>query len=719
LETVEAILEALLDLIKVFLIDFGNPLKALIALLLAAVRAIINQIKSTGFAVLLVHPDFGRQDFAAVLQSVSGSYPSFEAKVVSKFHDTGDAFRPQYGPGSSVAMLVFYIGTETPGDLITQLFALMQLLRTPVVLSGLPAPMNLKVNPVRKSGDPVANFRGLFDSDLQKALVLEWQMPMTPAGSPLPGFMNSLVSFYNSFRFPNFVVERCESPVGELVDIEVNSTTMGKTVSPVVQKYGLAKPLTTVSLREENGDAYRNFPKKISVSGSQLLEGAFTGTYRYIDEDSELESGKPYWYRVRAYFGTPTAYLACTDAASVKDHKSLIKYEGNQPFIRYGQGVTMGPPSSTVRGFVPRNLSGPLGFNPYNALYEAVQVGLLLNFEFPPAGRTNVAGNAVTGQPTNAADQSTTLTRVKQRTGWGTLAAAAGQVAIVKASLGTSNKVRDSLVFKTTCRRIANQSLTNLLSQPRIMDLISEKWNGGVQETVQKVLNAQYTWKFPAVVGGFTSGSETIVNTYLALEGSYVNGMSKLSGPYPTLPWSALTADEAAQIVRTASGDEVSVEERSNLAAFLRLGLTGLSGGTTYLAWYSVTIGDLFPAFVPFIFDFQQWLTALLKALETAVQAIEDIILTLISKIQQLEQIIQSILALIDLLNVDLRVSVLAVSSTNGSADSLVTALMQSENKPAESPYGLHSGLVCTFGGPGEGAVAAFRAIKFILTMPV
>src|ERR1700690_2899838 len=94
LETVEAVLEAILDIIKAFLIDFGNPLQAIFALLLAAVRAIINQIKSTGFSVLLVHPDFSRQDFTAVLQSVSGSYPGFENKVVSKFYDSSDIFRP-------------------------------------------------------------------------------------------------------------------------------------------------------------------------------------------------------------------------------------------------------------------------------------------------------------------------------------------------------------------------------------------------------------------------------------------------------------------------------------------------------------------------------------------------------------------------------------------------------------------------------------------------
>jgi hypothetical protein len=93
LETVEAILEALLALIKPFMLDLLNPLKALIALLLAAIRAILNQIRSSGFAALLVHPDFNAPSVEGILNSVSGAYPRFESKVIGKFYDQGDIFR--------------------------------------------------------------------------------------------------------------------------------------------------------------------------------------------------------------------------------------------------------------------------------------------------------------------------------------------------------------------------------------------------------------------------------------------------------------------------------------------------------------------------------------------------------------------------------------------------------------------------------------------------
>ena len=92
-----------------------------------------------------------------------------------------------------------------------------------------------------------------------------------------------------------------------------------------------------------------------------------------------------------------------------------------------------------------------------------------------------------------------------------------------------------------------------------------------------------------------------------------------------------------------------------------------------------------------------------------------DIIQTIITKIQQLESILHSILAMLDLLSINVSVSVLAMVNSNGSSSSLATTILESENKPGGSPYGLHSGLVLTAGGPGQGAIAALKAIAFLL----
>lgn len=727
LETIEAILEALLDLIRPFLLDLVNPLKSVIALLLAAIRTIINQLRATGFSVLLVHPDFSRQDIAAIFQSVSGSYPAFESKVFGKFHDQGDIFRPVYPNGSSVAMFVFYIGAESPGDLMTQLMSLLSFIKHPKLLTGLPAPVDLKVRPALKSDDPTAiaknvvkQFSKLFGGEYDKALVLEWRMPSAPTASNAPGFINQFSTFLNSFRIPNFIVERSVTPTGEAVVVQLKTQTTSKGVQSLMDKYDFPLPSTKVELREENGDVYRNFADaRIDVSGARLAEGFATGTYRYIDDDPGLIAGQTYYYRVRAYFGKPTAWMKAGVRLSELDYspsdlqdlannaigknKELVRSSGNQKYIYYGDGVVMGQPSPVVKGFIPKSLTDYGGFNPYEAIYDAVRAGILLNFEFPPP----VAGG------------DDTPFMLEQKTGWGTLAHAGGQIVALKASVGTAIELSQNIFFKTTARRIANNTLTAVQSSPKLIDLLRRKWSEAeagspsVQETVYGILGNELPtgvrvpsidWKFIGITGRGTPSDLAKIKLYLAREIEYKDGVP-LDGPFPINP-------------HKDNGEVyfASVDQREALADFLRTCLA-LNSSASYLSWYSVTLGDLFPAFIPFIFDFEQFLKSLMKAVESVVKEIEAIIQTLIQKINQLEAILQTISDLIDLLNISVRVSVLGVSSSNGSADSLASALLASQKKPVVSPFGFHSGMVMTFGGPGPGFVAAFKALAFIMTL--
>ncbi len=746
LETVEAILEALLDLIRAFLLDLSNPLAAVVALLLAAVRAIINQITGSGFAILLVHPDFSRQDIGAIFQSVSGSYAAFEGKVFNKFYDQSDLFRPQYPLGSSVAMMILYIGVNSPGDLLTQLMSLLNFLKHPVILTGLPAPVELKVSPVLKSGDAVAQFSDMFSSQgYNNQLVLEWRMPSNPGGVNQPGFINAFTSFFNSFRFPNFVVERSTSPTGEAVQVAPKSQTNNDALMVLMTKYNFPTPDGLIDLREENGNVYRNFATKFPVAGASLLQGFATGTYQYLDNDPNLVGGQTYYYRVRAYFGNPSEWLgfsvntngqnassdmtAAMGAASTIGASDLVVYSGSQAFIRYGQGVVMGHPSAITKGYVPMDVDDASGFNPYQAVNDAIQAALLLNFELPPAV------------------QSDSAMVQNQKTGWGTLAAVGGQIGPLKAVYKDSQSLWSNLVFTTTSRRVANQVLGTLATNVALQMTLAKKWNqsvtladgtsGTLANTITNILGAEgahynfltvasdvlspagssarpgppVQWKFTGVVGGITAANTTKINSYLALEQNYVNGQP-LTGPMPisqiSVPTPAGSMDASATV-------GVSVSERTALADFVHT-CVSLTASTSYLSWYSITIGDLVPAFIPFMFDFEQFMLALLKAIKSVVAEIEGIIETLIAKIQQLVNLLETIINLIELLNINISVSLLGVSSTNGSGDSLAQALLQSTNKPSSTPYGLHSGMVLTFGGPGAGFIAAFKALAFIMS---
>lgn len=725
LEVLEAILEALLEIIKIFLLDISNPLQAVVAVIIAAVRTIINQLQATGFSILLVHPDFSRQDYSAIFESVSGAYPSFESKVFSKFYDTSDVFRPTYPEGSAVAMLVLYIGVESPGDLMSQIMALLNFIRHPKLLTGLPAPTDLKVRPALKSDDPTAvainiakTFSEMWGASYDKSLVLEWRMPSAPTASSSPNFINQFSTFLNAFRQPSFIVERSVTPTGEAVVIELNTQTTGKGIQNLREKYDSPKASTSAELREENGNVYRNFAdSRVDVSGVRLAEGFATGTYRYIDDDPSLVAGQTYFYRVRAYFGSPTDWMTAgvkaTDlsnggfsqdglqelANSIGSNTSLVKTANNQKFIRYGQDVVMGQPSSIVKGFVPQDVTFYGGFNPYESIHDAVKVGLLLNFEFPPAQSSGGDNDK----------------RIKQKTGWGTLAMAGGQISLLKAGFSDALDLSQSIFFKTTARRIANNSLTAIQSSPKLIELLRGKWDqGGISETVDKVLGPktglldervpEINWKFIGIFGRGTDADAAKIDNYLSKEDNYQTGVP-LEGPFPIELYKDKTKE---QII-------VDVDARKALADFLRVCLS-LNASVSYLSWYSVTIGDLFPAFIPFIFDFEQFLKSLLKAVESAIKEIEAIIETLIQKIQQLEAILKTIIDLLEFLSINIKLSVLGISSDSGSADSLASGLLESTAKPTDSPFGLHSGMVMTFGGPGAGSVAAFEALAFILS---
>lgn len=734
LEAVEAILEAILALLKPFFLDLTNPLRALIALLLAAVRALINQLRSTGFSVLLVHPDFSQPDFAGVLYSVSGAYPGFESKVVAKFYDTSDEFRPQFGPGSTVGMLVLYVGADSPGDLMGLLFSLLALIKHPINLSGLPAPVDLKALPVNESGSSISQFRQLFDPGLRQALQLEWRMPQSPSAMASQGFAGQFVSLYNQFRFPNFVIERTgpfpqegseqHSPQGDTVRVPVSTQTIGKgVVDGILVKYDFPAVGSLSTLREVDGSVYKHFPTRIPIqfgsggeaqagvtqgssasalaSATGLITGIATGKYKYLDEDPSLVPGKTYYYRVRAFFGDCTDYVNATVASLQEVGNPLVYTEGNQKILRTDPKMNLGRPSPVARGFVPRLLTDASGnsiaFNVYQDVYRAVQAGLLLNFDLPAAF------------PPGSGLQNTVF-RNEQRTGWGTLGMVGGQVGALKAAYPSSADLRDSVVFRATARRLANKASTVLFNTPELVDMLSQQWAGTVEDIVNRLvpndeddLSDQTPWAFVGIVGGITDEVAEKVEAYLAAEETYSDG-APLTGPVPLTP--------------VAGATSITVEERTALAEFLRSSLSTVSTQTSYLSWYSLTVGDLFPALIPFIFDFEQFLKALLKALESAIQEIVDIIETLLQKIRALAQILQTLDDILRILNVSVTVSVLTTTSTNGSADTLVQDLMASSDKPGQSPFGLHSGMVMAFGGPGEGSLAALNALKFILGLP-
>jgi hypothetical protein len=436
---------------------------------------------------------------------------------------------------------------------------------------------------------------------------------------------------------------------------------------------------------DNNKNIYRDFAKKQYVSGANLTEGALTGSYTFIDKDPALVYGATYYYRVRAVFGMPSQYLSVGSPSDLVSKKGTLLFPvGNQWVFRPDAGVTLGKASNPIKGVVPIPTSSTNAFNSYENVFDAIQAGILLNFDFPPASKTD------------------TVMQQSQKTGWGTLNMLGGQTGALKAAYPSSDQLIGNFLFNSTTRRLANQILDKLIAQPSLNNQLSTLWLKSVSVTVNLVLNnPTVKWKLIGIVGGInnlTTNSVQQINNYLALESTYVAGQP-YTGPLP---------------ISSSLPGSITVAQRQDLASFLQIALSLLSHQVSYLSWYSMTVGDLFPSLMAFLNNLQQFILALLKALQTAMAKIAEIIQTLLSKITALEQIVQQIINIINMLQIDITLGVFVTSTGSGGAPQLAADLQSSTNQPSSEPFSLYSGIVITAGGPGVGII---DGLKFLMGM--
>ncbi len=900
LRIAESIIDGLLDIIKSLSLDLSNPLNAIASSLLAVIQALIKQIKSLSISVLPILPDYSRNDFNLIMSSCAGGFSAFESKIVAKFFDSKDVFRPSYGSGSTTATAIFYIGTESHERLITQSRALAKLITTPNFVVGLPTPVGLKAMSVKTNNNPIDNIRATFDSSFKKVISLEWKMPTTTVGTTMPGFTVGVSEFVNSYRLNKFIIERSEVPNGEnCVYITPPQDDM---------------PEIAVPVQESDGSSHRIFSNKKIADVSLSIDGKISGSYHYTDEDPTLEFGKVYYYRVRSYVGEdPTKYALTksqSDYYSLSDksiNKDVIKISNNEAFIKFGDNTDVSLPTSAVKAYLPKPFDSNFSsqdHNLYDVMYDAVAAAVLLNFDV---------------QRYNGDDENT----YKATIGWGTISSYSSQIRYIKNGNTNSNSLKNDLKFKYTVRIISNSILSNIMTQYRLIELLRSMWSNGVKKTVSKVMNSPISWTLPVLPiqnsDIWSSGSpaktdiktnETLIKlkkeakkyllelyslynkTFSSLKEfeeseaemseqrvlatasddvpsvfkpsgysftTYKDNSSKSSvksteyeigsygGPvvnssFPTLDsllefygrkeslekylsgikneisvfesltktgqptesditsvydsWfkptmsklfsMQLTISEIKDLyvkynhssyndidnkeieyinklgiteqpqtkttkydnsiysylnksdsyefsIRSGSNIKlngqcpinkmlvdgvdvsISVDERRQLVEFLQHVLPFVNGTATTNPWYSVSVGDMFPAMVPFMFDFEQYVGGFSKSTKSSMAYIEDSVNNIKRQIQSLESILESINQLIDLFNIEVSVSAFVHISTNSSIEEVVKAIQSATNKPQTGPNSLHSGLVLTCGGPGEGSIAAFEALKTIL----
>ncbi len=176
------IVKAVLNTIKTFLVDLGNPIKVLVDALVAAINSILESLRQTGIYMWLLLPDFTNDP---QLKRLRGGWPGFLQRWKGSLQDAKDINRPkpQAGLTNSGFVLVVVDSNGWPG--IQKGWTVLQKLfkgNEGQVIPPYPAPVNFKVRQSNRNGDIVDGLAELFKdpNKIEKpAFALEWALGQT------------------------------------------------------------------------------------------------------------------------------------------------------------------------------------------------------------------------------------------------------------------------------------------------------------------------------------------------------------------------------------------------------------------------------------------------------------------------------------------------------------------------------------------------------------
>ena len=377
------VLKAILDTVKTFLIDFGNPIAALVQALIALIESLFNALKQTGLYALFDFPDgLSDKDFEGYI----GGYAAFSARWKGSLYDSKDSYRPQpVIGGNQSGYVLIYVEDSNLFAMLDKIKKLLAFFGGSLRRTRYAAPVGLQVFPLNDNRDPVLSVTKAFQSQ-PTALAVEWQLPSDKV-SPSSSMGGLLSSVAEEFIPPSFLIERTTVPGA--VPYTVLATTQLRKKGAAVQ--------VSVPVREPSGDPYLLFESATTVEPGNntpsFLSGAL-GTYRFIDTTAAID--QTYYYRVRAFSGTLTFE---GDTPKVGVPKATPNIDSTDYQLDYqGTNLIMGAPTPIVSGRIPQVLPG---YDVVGTLEKFFQVLFSLDFHRTPAAdatfNTEGVNTGVTG----------------------------------------------------------------------------------------------------------------------------------------------------------------------------------------------------------------------------------------------------------------------------------------------------------------------------------
>lgn len=409
------ILKTLLDTIKTFLIDFGNPIKALVQALLGLIQELLNSLKVTGFFGYFDIPDPTRDPN---FDSVYGGTAAFTDRFKQSLYDSKDLNRPQPRQGSTRSgFVLIVVEAETIFGLLRLVKQLMRFFGRDFSSPRYEAPGNFTALPVGDSGDPILAVTSLFTQEIE-AIQLSWTLPSNTE-TPDPGFSDVVTKVAAEFIPPSFLIERADIAPTRPLNVSSGDSTspvdlsvMRSPASTGIVEYDYLTEFTVqgspgqrvkvrAGLKDDQDEPIIKFQRYTTITGVEIesILGQL-GRFRYIDTDVEV--GKTYYYRVRPYSGpldvvnqgTDASYINWAQADPPGYNSELPGFTMRWPSTTSSDPIVMGKATAILPVTIPKVIPD---FDVIEVLRRIFQTAFSLDFhlQLDPESEFDQNGNPI------------------------------------------------------------------------------------------------------------------------------------------------------------------------------------------------------------------------------------------------------------------------------------------------------------------------------------
>lgn len=696
------VLKTILNTIKTFLVDFGNPIKALVEALIRLIEELFLALKATGVFAYFDLPDF---EGDPGLKNLMGGFDEWLTRFHGSLYDTADYCRPQPRTSTQSGFILIVVDSGDPRVLIARVRAMLRFLGKELNSPRWSAPQNVQAIPVGDSGDPILALADLF-TDPPTAIQVKWTLP-TSSTVPEPGFLDSANSMLvREFIPPSFLIEKCEVAPTQAFDVSVSAgrdidTGKMRSTDPDDVGYVEYDEVSTFTpagqlaseikykkrLHDDNDEPVVKCSQYIDISGVNITNilGQL-GTFRYIDTDVEV--GKTYYYRVRAYSG----------ALDIDTDENMVRFGTLEPSPENQDGspdgarlfrwpstdakdpVSMGTPSPLVTATFPVTDFG--GFDVLDSMRHLFQAAFSLDFHRPQddSGDDSSIGK---GSLVNHAGPLSSFSSLP--------------VLNAAATIGSIDAFGDSTISATDDQIAAAQELGVDLNGGQSIELPWQTYEVRRQATRL----TEFLVSAMMASGGGTAQSYRQYMTGPLPKGS-ITGYSNLQDFVQAMTYvdeNDATTTEAQKLYERSYGDASVRENVLFVVEFLKnFGLSGVPPN-----WVSVSLmRDIVPWSSDIIDRILAKIQALLDAFQGVIDEINAFIELLERKIVALEAFLKF---LIDLLNfiesIQISASVLYVSGIVGGPDEWIRIINEAGGaRPESNSLHLTSGVALAFVAP-------------------